>query len=419
MHVDLLVHNAKQLITCAADFPKRGAAMTDVGLIEDGAVAVNKGVIIDVGSSAELQSRYTADKTIDAHGKVVCPGFVDAHTHIVYAGDRAAEFELRIKGATYMEIMAAGGGIVSTMRNVRAASVEQLVEATRARLDAMLELGTTTVEIKTGYGLDADSELKMLHAIARLDEMHPAELIPTFLGAHAIPPEYQERAEDFTQHVIDTLIPMAADWYRASHFAAKNTPFFIDVFCEQNAFSLDQSRHVLEAGVAHGMRVKAHVDEFMNLGGAKMAVDLGAVSIDHLDVTSATEVEHLAHSDTVSVIIPAVNFNLGSTHYADARGMIDAGAAVALATDFNPGSAPCPSMQMVMAIACRYQHLLPSEAFNASTINAAYAVGMGDKLGSIQIGKQADLLLINAPDYRHLAYQFGGNLVKQVIKQGK
>jgi imidazolonepropionase len=418
MHVDLLIQHAAQLVTCAADSPKRGAAMTDVGLIEDGAVAVNQGRIVDVGSSADLQSRYSADKTINAHGKVVCPGFVDAHTHIVYAGDRAAEFELRIKGASYMEIMAAGGGIVSTMRNVRAASVEQLAAETRTRLDAMLELGTTTAEIKTGYGLDADSEFKMLRAIALLDESHPIDIIPTFLGAHAIPPEYQGRAEDFTLHVIEILIPMAAEWYRASHFTAKNTPFFIDVFCEQNAFSLDQSQRVLEAGAAHGMRVKAHVDEFKNLGGAKMAVDLGAVSIDHLDVTSAAEVQHLAHSDTVSVIIPAVNFNFGSTHFADARGIIDAGAALALATDFNPGSAPCPSMPLVMAIACRYQKLLPSEALNASTINAAYAVGMGNRLGSIQVGKQADLLIVSAPDYRHLAYQFGGNLVEQVIKQG-
>lgn len=357
--------------------------------------------------------------TLDASGKVVCPGFVDAHTHIVYAGDRAAEFELRIKGATYMEIMAAGGGIVSSVKQVRAASVEQLVEETRARLDAMLRLGTTTVEIKTGYGLDAASELKMLRAIALLDETHPIDIIPTFLGAHAVPPEYQGRTAEFTQYVINTLIPMAAQWYRESNFAPRGIPFFIDVFCEQNAFNLEQSQRVLEAGVAHGMRVKAHVDEFKNLGGAKMAVDLGAVSIDHLDVTSAAEIEHLAQSDTVSVIIPAVNFNFGSTHFADARGMIDAGAALALATDYNPGSAPCPSMPLVMAIACRYQKLLPSEALNASTINAAYAVGMGDKLGSIQVGKQADLLMIDAPDYRHLAYQFGGNLVKQVIKQGK
>lgn len=418
MHIDLLITHAAQLVTCAGDAPKRGAAMNDVGLIVDGAVAIHDGVIVDVGSSVDLINRYEAEQTINAAGKVVCPGFVDAHTHIVYAGDRAAEFELRIKGASYMEIMAAGGGIVSTMRQVREASVEQLVAETRVRLDAMLALGTTTVEIKTGYGLDADSEMKMLRAIEILDQTHPVDIIPTFLGAHAIPPEYQGRTEAFTQHVIDALIPAAAAWYRDSHFAARNIPFFIDVFCEQNAFDLDQSRRVLEAGVAHGMKVKAHVDEFANLGGAGMAVDLGAVSIDHLDATNADEIRHIANSDTVAVVIPAVNFNFGSAEFADARGMIDAVAAVALATDYNPGSAPCPSMPLVMAIACRYQRLLPSEALNASTINAAYAVGMGERLGSIQTGKQADLLIINAPDYRHLAYQFGGNLVEQVIKNG-
>ncbi len=393
--------------------------MTDVGIIADGAVAVDGGQIVAVGSSADLREHYPARETIDASGKVVCPGLVDAHTHVLYAGDRAAEFELRIRGASYMEIMAAGGGIVSTVRQVRAASVEQLVAETRPRLDAMLRLGTTTVEIKTGYGLDLDSELKMLCAIELLDETHPIDIVPTFLGAHAVPPEYAGRSDAFTDLVVETLIPAAAEWYGGSSFAARGVPFFIDVFCEQNAFDLEQSRRVLEAGVAHGMRVKAHVDEFANLGGARMAADLGAVSVDHLDATSADEIALLAHSETVGVVIPAVNFNFGSAHFADARALIDAGAALALATDNNPGSAPCPSLPLVMAIACRYQKLLPSEALNASTINAAYAVGMGDELGSLQPGKQADLLVVNAPDYRHLAYQFGGNLVGQVIKNGK
>jgi imidazolonepropionase len=418
MHVDLLIHHAAQLVTCASDGSKRGSAMTDAGLIEDGAVAVADGLIVDVGSSADLTARYTADTLIDGHGKVICPGFVDAHTHIVYVGDRAAEFELRIRGVSYMEILAAGGGIISTMGHVRAATVQQLVDETRARLDAMLALGTTTAEIKTGYGLDVESELKMLHAMDALAETHPIEIVPTFLGAHAIPPEYRGRGQDYTRLVIDEFIPAAAAWYRGSRFAASETPFFIDVFCEQNAFSLEQSQRVLEAGAAHGMKIKAHVDEFVNLGGARMAVDLGAVSIDHLDVTSPAEIAHLADSHTVSVIIPAVNFNFGSVHFADARGMIDSGAAVALATDFNPGSAPCPSMPLVMAIACRYQRLLPAEALNACTINAAYAVGLEKRVGSIENGKQADLLVVNALDYRHLAYQFGINLVETVIKKG-
>ena len=419
MPIDFLIHSATQLVTCASDHPKRGAEMTDLGLIEGGAVAVDDGFIIDVGSSAELGSRYQPRTTINANGKVVCPGFVDAHTHVVYAGDRAAEFEMRIRGATYQEIAAAGGGILSTVQQVRDAMVGQLVAETRPRLDAMLRLGTTVVEVKTGYGLDLDSELHMLQAIEQLDITQPMGLIPTFLGAHAIPPEYAGRNDEYTQYVIDTLIPAAAGWYAQSHFPARGVPFFIDVFCEENAFTLDQSRRILEAGIAHGMKAKAHVDEFTNLGGARMAADLGAVSVDHLDVTSADEIAHLALSHTIAVIIPAVNFNFGSSHFADARALIDGGAALALATDINPGSAPCPSMPLVMAIACRYQHLLPSEALNASTINAAFAVGAGDKIGSIEVGKLADILLIDATDYRHLAYQFGGNLVKTVVKRGK
>lgn len=418
--VDLLIHSAAQLVTCAGErAAKRGAAMSSLGIVINGAVAVHNGLIVEVGETADLANRYTARSVIDASEQVVCPGFVDSHTHIVYAGDRAAEFEMRLRGASYLEIMAAGGGIVSTMRQVRAASVEQLVAETRARLDTMMQLGTTTVEIKTGYGLDLDTELKMLRVIEILAETSVVDIVPTFLGAHAIPPEYKDRADEFTQHIIDDMIPAVATWYRASHFALLNIPLFIDVFCEQNAFNLDQSRRILQAGLAHDMRVKAHVDEFTDLGGATMAVENNAVSIDHLDVTHAAEIERLAGSNTVAVVIPAVNFNLGSTHFADARTIIDSGAALALATDNNPGSAPCPSMPLVMAIACRYQKLLPAEALNASTINGAYAVGMGERVGSLEPGKQADLLILNAPDYRHLSYQFGASLVEQVIKRGK
>jgi imidazolonepropionase len=421
MQIDLLIHSAAQLITCTSpdNKPKRGAAMRDIGMIQDGAVGVRDGVILAVGPSEPLQAQYSAAKTIDASGKVVCPGFVDPHTHVVYAGDRIDEFEMRINGATYMEIMAAGGGIVSTMKAVRTASLEQIVAETRARLDMMLRQGTTTAEVKTGYGLDTINELKLLEAIAVLDADHSIDLIPTFMGAHALPPEYRGRADEYVTLVIDDMLPQAARWYQNSAFADKGTPFFIDVFCENNAFDVEQSRRVLEAGKSHGLKVKAHVDEFTSLGGVRMAVELGAVSVDHLDVTSSEEIELLAASQTVSVVIPAVNFNLGSTQFANARAILDAGAALALTTDINPGSAPCPSMPMVMAIACRYQHLLPGEALNASTINAACAVGMGDRIGSIEVGKQADFLVLDTSDYRYLAYQFGGNLVESVFKRGE
>ena len=418
--IDLLIHNAKQLVTCAgASGPKRGQAMQDVGLIDDGAIAIADGVIVATGPSTELRARYTARQTIDASQKVVCPGFVDCHTHLVFAGDRVNEFELRIKGATYLEIMAAGGGIVSTMHATRAATLEQLVAGARARLDEMLRLGTTTVEAKSGYGLDTATELKLMQAVDSLDRAHPIDLVPTFLGAHAIPPEYAGRVDDYVELVTREMTPAVAEWYRASHFNAAGVPLFADVFCERNAFDVPQSRRVLQAASEHGMYLKAHADEFTDLGGLEMALNLGATSVDHLDATGPSGMAHLAASSAIGVVLPAVNFNLGSAHFADARGLIDAGAALALSTDINPGSAPCPSLPLVMAIACRYQRLTPAEALNAVTLNAAHAVGLGQRLGSLEAGKQADVLIIDAPDYRHLAYHFGGNPVERVIKRGR
>ncbi len=419
MNVDLLVHSAAQVVTCASPGgPKRGASMREVGLIADGAVAVADGRVVAVGPSAELRATYAAVRELDITGKVICPGFVDPHTHVVFAGDRIDEFEQRIQGRSYLEIMAAGGGIAATTRATRAASIEQLVAETRPRLDIMWALGTTTAEVKSGYGLDTATELKLLRAIQMLDRQHPLDLVPTFMGAHALPPEYAGRADAYVELVIGEMIPAAVEWYRASHFAAEGVPLFADVFCEQNAFDVEQSRRVLAAARDLGMRLKAHVDEFTDLGGLAMALDLGATSVDHLDASGPAGIALLARSDAVGVVIPAVNFNLGSTHFANARALIDAGAALALTTDINPGSAPCPSMPLVMAIACRYQRLLPAEAVIASTINAAHAIGMGERIGSLEPGKQADMLIVAAPDYRHLAYQFGGNLVERVIKRG-
>ena len=420
-HVDLLIHNAAQLVTCAAPAggPVRGKAMLNPGIVADGAIAIHDGSIVALGTSADIVPNFTAAVSIDATRRVVCPGFVDAHTHIVYAGDRVAEFEMRIQGAAYLDILAAGGGIICTTRHVRQASVANLVEQTLPRLETMLRHGTTVVEIKTGYGLDTASELKMLKAIEELAHRQPLTLVPTFLAAHAFPPEFSGRADNYVDLIVAEMIPQAADWYRSSSFAAHNIPFFVDVFCEKKAFSLEQSGRVLEAGVKHGMRVKAHVDEFVNLGGSLMASALGAVSIDHLDATTPEQIAEIARRSTVCVAIPAVNFHLGNPHYANARAMIDTGAAVALATDFNPGSAPCPSMQFVMALACRYQRLLPAEALVASTINAANAVGLEDVCGSLEPGKWADILIVDAPDYRHLTYQFGGNLIRQIIKKGR
>jgi imidazolonepropionase len=419
MNVDLLIKTAGQLVTCASPAgAKRGAEMANVGVIDGGAVAVLDGRIAAVGNAADIEREHSASQTIDAGNDVVCPGFVDPHTHIVFAGDRLDEFELKIKGADYLDILAAGGGILSTVRNTRAASVDQLVEASRVRLDKMLECGTTTAEIKTGYGLDLETELKMLLAIERLDREHPIDIIPTFLAAHAVPPEFKGNSAGYVELICDEMLPAAWEWYENSHFF-KSTPFFIDVFTEKNAFDLEESRRILSHAGELGYSIKAHVDEFTNLGGSRLAVEMGATSIDHLDAISDDEIELLAESNTVGIVTPTVNFNFGSSHFADARKLIDHGCSIAVSTDYNPGSAPCPSQPLAMAIACRYQKLLPAEAMNAVTINAAYAAGVGDRAGSIEVGKSADLLVLATSDYRESAYEFGGRIIRQLIKRGK
>lgn len=416
---DLLVVNAAQVVTCAGPGPRRGAAMREVGAIAGGAVAVRGGLLAAVGPEAELRERFAAAEELDAGGCAVLPGLVDPHTHVVYAGDRVDEFERRIAGATYQEIMAAGGGIASTARATRAASVEQLVAESRRRLDQMLRLGTTTAEAKTGYGLELGAELRQLEATAALDAAHPIDLVPTFLGAHAVPAEFAGRADAYVELVVAEMLPAAAHWYAGSRFAAAGVPMFVDVFCERGAFDVAQSRRVLEAARALGLPLKAHVDEFSELGGLALALELGAVSVDHLDVTGPGGVALLAASPAVGVVIPTVPFNLGGAQFAPARALIDAGAALALTTDINPGSAPCPSLPLAMAIACRYQGLLPAEALVAATLNAAHAVGLGGRAGSLEPGKGADILILDSADWRHLAYEFGGNLVRTVIKAGR
>ncbi len=416
MEVELIVHNAGQLVTCALPGgPKRGDAMRDVGIIENGAFAIIDGRFAAVGTTTDIVADHTASNMIDAGGRVVCPGFVDPHTHIVYAGDRLNEFELKIKGAEYLDILAAGGGIISTVRHTRAASDEDLINGALGRLDKMLACGTTVCEIKTGYGLDTETELKMLRVIEALDKRHPIKVVPTFLAAHAVPPEFKDDADGYVKLICGEMLPRAWEWYSGSHFATEGTPFFVDIFCERNAFSPDDARLIFERAAKLGFRLKAHVDQFTNLGGSRLGVEHEAVSIDHLDTISDEEIALLAASGTIGVVIPTENFNGGKTQFAPARKMIEAGCAVALTTDYNPGSAPCPSQPMAMAIACRYQKLLPAEALNAATINAAHAIGLGEAHGSIEVGKQGSFTILDADDYRMLAYEFGGNLVSQVI----
>jgi imidazolonepropionase len=418
MNADLLIIHASQLLTIATfnGEPQRGRALGDLGLIEDGALAIHGESIIDAGSSSDLLTRCSATHTIDAQGKVVMPGFVDPHTHAVWAGDRASEFEQRIAGATYLEIMQAGGGIMSTVRATRAASVDQLVEHTRPRLDRMLAHGTTTVEVKTGYGLQTDAELRCLDAIRQLDASHALDLIPTFLGAHAIPAEYRDREETYTDLIIKEMLPAARDHWRSN---GATRSLYCDVFCEQGAFTLAQSRRILERGAELGFALKIHADEFEALGGTALAVELGAASADHLVVTPADEIAALGRSNTVAVSLPGTPFGLGHTHYTPAHAILEAGGVLALASDCNPGTTWCESMQMVIAIACRYLKLTPAQAIVATTMNAAHAIGLGDRVGTLQAGRQADVLILNVPDYRYIGYRYGVNLVETVIKRGR
>lgn len=417
--VDLLIHSISQLVTSAGSLhPKRGAAMRELGIIQNGALAIANGHIVAVGPSQSIETDYRAQHTVNASGHAIVPGFIDPHTHVVFGGDRVHEFEMRIQGASYMEIMAAGGGIVSTMQHTRATSEADLITAATQRLDQMLATGTTTVEIKSGYGLDTATELKMLRVIEQLDNSHACTVLPTFLGAHTLPPEYKNNAAGYVDLVINDMIPAVAAWYAESHFSQANTPLGIDVFCEDHAFDVDQSRRILSAGMTVGMRPKLHVDQFNAFGGTQMAIEIGAASCDHLDVSGTAEIEALAASNTIAMPLPAANFNLGHTDYPRGRAMVDAGAALALATDLNPGSAPCYSMPLVMTISSRYLRLLPSETLTASTINAAHAIGMADRVGSLEVGKQADLLLLKSADYRNLSYFFGGNPVARVMVKG-
>jgi imidazolonepropionase len=414
--VDLLIHSAGQLaiIPPHDGGPQRGTALGDLGLVAGGAVAVADGQVIDSGLSSDLRDRFQAKTVIDASGRCVLPGFVDPHTHLPWFGDRAAEFEQRIAGATYMEIMAAGGGIMSTVRQTRRASVEELVADNLPRLGRMLRYGTTTVETKTGYGLQTAAELKQLEAIRALDDLQPVDLVPTFLPAHAIPAEYSGDTEGYVRAVIDDMLPAGAVWMRQH-----DIHLYCDVFCEAGVFELDQTRRILEAAAALGYRLKVHADEFEGLGGTKLAVELGAVSADHLVSTPEADIAALGRGDTIAVGLPGTPFGLGHQAYTPAKAILAASGALALATDCNPGTAWCESMQMVIALACRYMGLTQAQAIVASTLNAAFAVDRGQVVGSLSPGYQADIIILDVADYRQLGYRFGTNLVDTVIKRGQ
>jgi len=416
MQIDLLIHSATQLcvVPSADGKPQRGGAMGDLGLITDGAIAVVNGRVLETGTTADLRARYQADEEIDANGRCVVPGFVDPHTHIPWAGDRAGEFEQRLAGATYMEIMDAGGGIMSTVRSVREATTVELVEANLPRLKRMLQHGTTSVECKTGYGLDTATEIKQLDAILELNGRLPIELTPTFLPAHAVPVEFSERADEYVDLLINETLPAGAKW-----MADNDQPLFCDVFCEVGAFDVAQTRRILQKAAELGFGLKVHADEFEGLGGTKLAVELGAISADHLVRTPDEDIAALGAGETIAVGLPGTPFGLAHSEYTPARKILAANGALALATDCNPGTTWNESMQMVIALGCRYMGLTQAQALTAATINAAYAIGRGDEIGSLEAGKQADILILSVPDYRQLGYRYGTNLVETVIKNGQ
>ena len=407
---NLIIHNATQVVTCSGFAGKRGKEMSDLQVVENGTVIVTDGFISHILKKDET---VRVDKQnynmIDASGKALLPGFVDPHTHFVFGGYREEEFSWRMRGDSYMEIMQRGGGIVNTTRATRDATEEELMTAGRQRLDAMLRLGITTVEGKSGYGLDKETELKQLRVMRQLNESHPMDIVPTYMGAHALPPEWKGREEAFIDFQIEEMFPLVAQQQLAEA---------VDIFCEKGVFSIEQSRRYLKAAREQGFHLKMHADEIVPLGGAELAAELNCLSADHLLQASNEGIRALAKAGTVATLLPLTAFSLRE-EYARAREMIDAGCIVALATDLNPGSAFTASVPLLFALACIYMKMTPEEAVTALTINSAAALGRADRIGSIDIGKQGDLILLQFPSYKFLPYHVGMNIVEHVIKNGE
>ncbi|KQC48488.1 imidazolonepropionase [Geobacillus sp. Sah69] len=411
----LFVRRARQLVTLAGSSaaPLVKEKMSDLGIIENGSVWIEHGTIVAVGADDEL-ARQFADRlaeaeVIDAKGKTVTPGLVDPHTHLVYAGSREHEWTMRLGGATYMEIMNAGGGIHATTKATREASEEMLYEESKRRLDQFLLHGVTTVEAKSGYGLSLEHEIKQLEVAKRLDDTHPVDIVSTFLGAHAVPPEWKHDPDEYVRLVIDEMIP---------EVSRRGLAEFNDVFCERGVFTPDQARLILEAGKEHGLTPKIHADEIEPYGGAELAAEVGAISADHLLRASDEGIRRMADGGVIGVLLPGTAFFL-MTKAADARRLIDAGVPVALATDCNPGSSPTVSLPLVMSLACLHMGMTPAEAMAAATINAAHAIGRAHLVGSLEPGKKADLVIFNVPNYVQIMYHYGVNHVETVIKGGE
>jgi imidazolonepropionase len=408
----LAVLHASQLVTLVGPKrPRAGAELCDLAIIPGGGMLVRDGLIVATGPSDAIEKQVSGDaEIVDATGRVVLPGFVDAHAHPVFAGNRVDEFEMRARGATYEEIAAGGGGIRSTVRKTREATEEQLLAQAIKHARWFLRCGTTTVEAKSGYGLSVDDEIKILRVVRRLNEETPVEFVPTFLGAHAIPEEFQSAPDRYVSLVIDEMLPRIADERLAE---------FCDVFCERGYFDIETSRRVLSAARERGMGIRMHADQLTNVGGAELAAELGAVTADHLEQTGASGIAAMKRAGVQPVLLPGSVYALGKDRYPLAREMIEAGLAVVIATDFNPGSSPTPSMQMVLSLAATQMKMTPAEAVTAATINAAHSLKRADKIGSLEAGKSANFALHDCADYRELAYYFGVPQTHSVYVRGE
>jgi len=407
----LLITNCSQLVTLAGPSrPRVGLELRDLGIVNDGAMLVQDGRVTAVGTRKEIESTASdGTEVIDAGGRVVMPGFVDAHTHLVFAGNRADEFEMRCEGMTYQQIAERGGGIRSTVRKTRAATEDELVVAGQKHALWFLQGGTTTVEAKSGYGLTVEDELKLLRAIRRVSEITPLRCVPTFLGALEIPDEYKSRPDDYVELVVSEMLPRVSEEGLAE---------YCDIFCEAKVFTVAQAERVLAAAERQGLGLRVHADQFTSSGAVELAAKLGARTVDHLEQTTAESIAVMKKAGVQPVLLPGSVYAIGSQKYAPARAMIEAGLPVVIATDFNPGSSPTTSMAMILSLACTQMKMTPAEAITAATVNAAWSLNRGYRIGSLETGKAADFAIHDADDYRELAYFFGGQRPHAVFLAG-
>jgi imidazolonepropionase len=409
--IDSIVHNTKHLVTLKGGAePRCGDQMNELSIIENGCLAIKDGKVFDIGSLSDLKEKYHVKVWIDAQNMLVCPGFVDAHTHPVFVNTRENEFEMRLMGKTYVDISKAGGGILSSIKAVREADEGLLYDLAYSRIYRMIEYGTTTIEAKSGYGLNLDSEIKMLRVIQRLKENLPIEVAITFMGAHEFPQEYRQNREGYINLLINEMLP---------EVKKQNLAEFVDIFTEAHVYNIEESRKVLTAAQKLGFKVKMHADEIESIGGAELAAKVGAVSADHLGACSDNGILALKEANVIPVLLPGTLFSLGLKNYARARDMINAGLPVAIATDYNPGSCNLDSMQLAISLSCIQMRMLPAEAITAATINAACAISRQDIVGSLEIGKNADFIMMDIPSISYIPYHLGSNSVKKVFVEGK